>query len=424
MSSILTVLRFEYMGYIKSKQFRVVTIVVAAILILLSFLPRIIGGFSTLFDGMMGKTQAVVVLSDEVINQKEYTTKSLKAIDETIKWTNGNKKDIEPKELKELVKSEEYDLAIYLDADGSYKLYANSSDMILMGKLDAINDYITKVLRDEAISKLPADTGQVVNETLMVAAKPEIFPVSVGKDGADTGASYVLNYVVVVVLFIVISIYGSMITTAVVSEKSSRAMELLVTSINPTKLMLGKVFGTGLAALTQFAIFIIFIIGGILVNMINWKTSSPEIYNLISSMAPSTEMIILTIIFLLLGYFIYAFIFAALGSTISKMEEAGGVTTIPTLLMTAGYILSLIGSMDTGSKLFTVCSYIPFFTPFTMLSRYNMGSVTIVNVIISIAIMLITIGFIAFLAGKIYRVGVMMYGNPMKLGLILKAIKG
>jgi ABC-2 type transport system permease protein len=201
-------------------------------------------------------------------------------------------------------------------------------------------------------------------------------------------------------------------------------MELLITSAKPSQLIFGKVIGVGCVALTQALVIIIVAAIGIVLNMGTWMAQIPEAGAVMQSLTVSPGLIVFFVLFFLTGYFLYSFIYAALGSTVSKIEDASTIVTIPMLILIAGFVISIISMSNLDAGYVKVLSYIPFFAPFLMFSRLAMGEAGYVQAGIALVILIFTILIISWLAAKIYRVGVMMYGKPMKLKAIVKVAIG
>jgi ABC-2 type transport system permease protein len=238
--------------------------------------------------------------------------------------------------------------------------------------------------------------------------------------GKDQMQNFFYTYIMIFALYMVILLYGQMVATNVATEKSSRAMELLITSANPVSMMFGKVIASCLAGLAQLiAVFgsaILFFklnesyfgAGGIMASIFNMPV----------------DLVAYMLIFFVLGFFIYAFLFGAIGSTASKLEDINTSCMPVILLFVAGFMVVMIG-MSTGevdTLLMKVCSYIPFTSPMAMFTRIAMSTVPIYEIAVSIVILIASVIGVGVLAAKIYRVGVLMYGTPPKLSAIMKAI--
>lgn len=138
-------------------------------------------------------------------------------------------------------------------------------------------------------------------------------------------------------------------------------------------------------------------------------------------------ILLLMVVFFLLGYLLYASLFGALGSLVSRVEDINTTATPIILLCVAGFILSFMGMADPFSLLIRVCSYVPFFAPMCMFVRVSMSQVPIYEIVLSVAVTGVAAGFFAWLSAKIYRVGTLMYGKPpslKQLAAVLRESKG
>lgn len=218
----------------------------------------------------------------------------------------------------------------------------------------------------------------------------------------------------------VILLYGQMVATNVATEKSSRAMEVLITSAKPNSMMFGKVLASCIAGLVQ----LVAVFGSALVfyNLNKSYWGDNMIVDSIFNIPP--ELFVYMLVFFILGFLIYAFMFGAVGSTASKLEDINTSVMPITMLFIIAFFVVMF-SMASGSidnTLMTVCSYIPFTSPMAMFTRICMSTVPLYEILISVAILIGSTLGIGFLAAKIYRVGVLMYGTTPKLGAILKAV--
>ena len=219
-------------------------------------------------------------------------------------------------------------------------------------------------------------------------------------------------------LYMAILAYGQLVANSVVTEKSSRAMEMLITCASPSDLMFGKVIGAGLAGFTQIAV--IFGVGAVsLPVMLN---SIPN--DLKSVFSFPIESVIFAILFFILAFFIYAFVFAAIASLVSRIEDLSNLMSPIMFIIIFAFIVVIIGmnSGDLSSPLMIATSYIPFTAPISMFARIAMSNVAAWEIILSIAIQVVSIFILGKFAAAIYRVGVLLYGKPPKLGEALKMV--
>ena len=242
--------------------------------------------------------------------------------------------------------------------------------------------------------------------------------------GGDAQNNYWIGYVLIMLMFYIVMGYSNYVSSSVVTEKTSKAMELLVTAVKPIHLMVGKVVGVGLAALTQVGALVAAFAVGIVVNLPYWISSGSGMLGLVQggNVGPSIAGIFL--IFFLLGFFLYAFLVAAFASTVTRPEEAATVVTLPMVLIMSSLLLGFLTLFGVANKaLISTLSYIPFFTPITMLARYAIGDAGTPQLLVGAGIMAAAIVGVAILAAKIFRIGVMLYGVKATPKQILRALR-
>jgi len=238
--------------------------------------------------------------------------------------------------------------------------------------------------------------------------------------GKDQMENFFYTYIMIFSLYMVILLYGQMVSTNVATEKSSRAMEVLITSAKPTSMMFGKVLASCIAGLIQLtAVF-----GSALVfynfNKSYWEDN--VIVDSIFNIPP--ELFAYMLVFFVLGFLIYAFLFGAIGSTATKLEDIN-TSTMPLMFLFVIAFVVVMTSMSSGeidNTLMKVCSFIPFTSPMAMFTRIAMSTVPWYEIAASVAILVGSVVGIGVVAAKIYRVGVLLYGTTPKLGTILKTV--
>lgn len=239
--------------------------------------------------------------------------------------------------------------------------------------------------------------------------------------GKDQMQNFFYTYIMIFALYMVILLYGQMVATNVATEKSSRAMELLITSAKPSSMMFGKVIGSGLAGLTQLVL--VFGASILFYNMNAGYWGDNYMIQSIFNVPP--HLLGYMLIFFILGFFIYAFLYGAIGSTASKVEDINTSVMPLTFLFIAAFVIVVVsmssGTMDNMAM--KICSFIPFTSPIAMFTRIAMSTVPIYEIIISIAVLIVSVFGIGILSAKIYRVGVLLYGMTPKISTILKAMK-
>lgn len=410
MKQFFTVFKFEFKNYAKNKPFIIITaILVLAIGVALSF-PRIQQAMGP--SNQEPSEKAVIAVQDKTGDSKAaiaYFNAAMK--DNKFQATDKSEADIE-----KAVDSGAYDSAIIITAPLKYTHIVKN-----VGMYDETGAQIDQVL----IAKYHADTlaklGVSASDTqAILGAKVESNTVQTG-NGKDQMQNFFYTYILIFALYMAILLYGQFVGSSVATEKSNRAMELLITSTNPTHLMFGKVLGAGCAGLLQFVL--IFGSGFAFYNLNASYFADNMIIQSIFNM-PIT-ILLYAILFFILGFFIYAFMYGALGSLVSRMEELNTTIMPVTYLFIIAFMVVMFsmssGNVDNAAML--VCSYIPFTSPMAMFVRIAMGNVAAWEIIVSVVILVGSTVGIGFLAAAIYRMGVLMYGKPPKPNDIIKMLK-
>jgi ABC-2 type transport system permease protein len=245
---------------------------------------------------------------------------------------------------------------------------------------------------------------------------------SVGADGKSEEEqvfAFMLVYIVIILLYMGIMITGQLIATEITAEKSSRVMEILVTSVAPLTQMFGKIIGMCLLGLTQIAVF------GFTVAVNLMLPHTREMFrelNLdLSSLDPM--LVVYAVIFYVTGYFLYGTLYAAIGSIVSRTEELGQAVMPLTTISMVAFFLGIFGLSNPNASYVVILSYIPFFTPYFMFMRIGMADPALWEVLLSLVILLATILLVGWLSAKIYRTGVLMYGKRPGIRELRKAMK-
>ncbi|MUK90069.1 ABC transporter permease [Ornithinibacillus sp. L9] len=227
-------------------------------------------------------------------------------------------------------------------------------------------------------------------------------------------------YIMLFLLYIAVLMYGTIIATDVATEKSSRVMEILVSSASPVTHMFAKITGIALLGLTQISLFVI--VGYTLIQS-KQEELTGGIFEYFGIQDTSPTVYIYGIIFFLLGYLLYATLAAMLGSLVSRVEDVQQLITPMTLLVVAAFLIAMFGLSMPESTLVTVTSFIPFFAPMLMFLRIGMLEVPFWEVAISISLLIGTIILLALIGSRVYKGGVLMYGRSSSLKDMKKAIE-
>lgn len=404
------ILKFELKSYIKNKAFVGITIFLVLLIAAVMFFPRIYSLFKSEETTDTTNELSVMLIKANDSAQADLVKQTFASafIDYDVQITDDST-DI----IKDKIISGEVECAFVMTGPADYTYYVNNLSMYDSNTVIA-DEVLGQIYQMNAMigSGMTADEAtQVMN--ISINGKVE----TIGKDQMQ---NFFYTYIMIFALYMVILLYGQMVSMNVATEKSSRAMELLITSAKPVSMMFGKVIASCIAGLVQLSA----IFGSALIfydiNKSYWGDNM--IIDSIFNIPP--ELLVFMLVFFLLGFLIYAFLFGAVSSTVSKLEDINTAVQPVTLLFVFGFMV-VIFSMTSGSvdnMLMRVCSFVPFTSPMAMFTRIAMSTVAWHEIAISIAVLVVSVIATGFISAKIYHVGVLLYGNKPKLTSVLKSI--
>ncbi len=403
------ILKFELKGYLKNKIFVGFTLFLIAMIAVVMFLPNIMSTISSDRgdDASADRPVMLVYVEDAELTSivKEYFVAAF--TDYNVEITSDG-----VSEIKNKIVSGEAECAFVMSSASSYTYYVNNLSMYDTN-VSIANTVLQEVYRINTMIKeglTPEQAGAIMS--VQIAGSTE----TLGKDQAE---NFFYTYIMIFALYMVILLYGQMVATNVATEKSSRAMEVLITSAKPTAMMFGKVLASCIAGFTQLVL--VFGTAILLYNVNKEALSNPLIASIFDI---PVELFIYLIVFFVLGFLIYAFLYGAVGSTASKLEDINTSVMPITYLFLIAFMVVIFsmtsGSVDNTAML--VCSYIPFTSPMAMFTRICMSTVAWYEIAISIVILVGSTVGIGVLSAKIYRIGVLLYGTPPKISNIIKMV--
>ncbi|CUO44844.1 MAG: ABC transporter permease [Clostridium saudiense] len=417
MKQFLNVLSFELSNYFKNKGYMITTILFSILLIIGLSLPsffNISKLIPQLDQNSTESIESVEEISEEdkksfVIIDNNNIFENLDILESAFlnsKWTKVTSLD----EAEELIKLENVEAGFSVDSLTKYSYLVNNS-----GFTDT-NQMIFENLLSSLGQQVYANEHNLNINDLQSVIHPS-FDSDVTILGKDSANNFFYVYIFIFAMYMMILLYGQLIAVAVTSEKSNRAIEVLVTSANSNSLIFGKVIAAALASFIQ--------VGVILASgMITYSLNSKAWNGLLDGIFKIPSNILLTfIIFGGLGYFFYSFIFGALGALVSKTEDISSSIGPITMIFVIVFFISMFGLSNSDSLLIKIASFIPFSSSMTMLIRVAMGTVSNFEIVISFIILLASTILTALASAKIYRLGTLMYGNPIKLRNALKWFK-
>ncbi|MBD5177010.1 MAG: ABC transporter permease [Bacteroidales bacterium] len=404
----------EYLERVKRKSFIITTLLVPVFMVLLMFAPAAIM--------MMSSPENTVVA---VIDDTHRVFPQLKNSDEVKFKMFGQS-------LDSLKNNSDLD-AILVVGSGAIERPNQSITLYTHGTLGMLTDqYITNQL-EHAIEEVRIDNYQIENlRKIMdeVTVNLSYTTIDLTKDdesGTSSMVAYMLGLTLDMLLYMFILIYGQMVLNSIIEEKGNRVLELVVSSVKPSILMMGKIFGVGLVAITQIVIW-----GVICAIASSWAlpfilampdvSSDPALAGALGQLADRSFLMSLfgyLLLFFIGGYLFYSSIYAAIGSAVDNLQDASQLSSIATMPVIIGIIASTAVVSNPTSTLAFWVSIIPFTSPMAMMSRLPFG-VPAWETWLSLLLLYASFMGLIWLAAKIYRVGIFMYGKKPTLGEIIR----
>jgi len=436
MNHLPLIIKREYLTKVKNKSFIIMTILSPLIMIALI---------------------AVVAYLSQLNNNKERTVSVLDEtglVSEIFVNTENTKynilKDISLADAKLLVKEkEEYGL-LHIANDNNLeaiskqiKFYSEDTPSLTM--MSAFENKLEKKLTDLKLVKEGVDLNKIKSSRIKIDIAQESFA-GEKTSKVDNIVKLAFGGIAGYLLFMFIIIYGNMIMRSVIEEKTSRIIEVIISSVKPIQLMMGKIIGTSLAGITQFVIWVI--LGGIAMTivsailginigelqsqqqeMVNQAMQTPEVENMMQTMMtsilnlPIANLIIAFIFFFIGGYLLYSSLYAAIGAAVdNETDTQQFMMPILMPLILAVYVGVFTVIEDPHGTVSTVFSFIPFTSPVVMLMRIPFG-VPLWQQGLSLLLLIGTFMFTVWFAAKIYRVGILMYGKKPSYKELFKWLK-
>ena len=423
----------EYLNKIANKSFIMMTLLLPIILAGLTFLLS----FLSSVNNDSSKTISVV-------DNTGYIYQNLDSSDDIIYDLITDSSLDDAKEISR--NNSDYGLLYISDFDTPQEIAESiifiSEDSPSLSIINRVESQLETILTNENFRLIGIDVNEVNSSTIYIDLFQESF------DGEETTridglVKLIFGFFLGFLLYFFIFAYGSMIMMSVMEEKTNRIIEIIISSVKPFHLMTGKIIGVSLAALTQVLIWgtMFFVFSYIFSFVFGISTSyntgdlilSAEGNTELSSFTlemisafmnlPLTNIFIAFIMYFLGGYFLYASIFAAIGAAIDNQADAQQfMIPITLLVVIALYVGILTVPEDPNGIVAQIFSYFPFTSPIVMLMRIPNG-VPIYEQIISLTILFSSVVFMIWIAAKVYRIGILMYGKKLTYGEIIKWLK-
>ncbi len=412
MNKFWIILFHTYMNKFKTKSFIVTTLLTVVITLALTNMNNII----EIFDDNGGKEKVAVL--DETGQLFEPLKEQMSALNKDLRLTkfDGSEQDAE-----KAVEDGDYTGVVQLRFDdkqlpeATYKAMS-VADSSLYSDLQSGLQQLKTMIAASQINLTQAQLQQLYEPVSFEKIALE----QNAKTEEELNQARGLVYVLLFIIYFAVIMYANMIAMEVATEKSSRVMEILISSVSPIKQMFAKILGIGLLSLTQLAVLLSVGYYSIKRNLSSLEGGFFEAFGF-GNIPLST--IAYAVIFFILGYFLYATLAAFLGSLVSRIEDVQQMITPMTLLVVAGFMIAMFGLSTPDSPFIVITSYIPFFTPMIMFLRVGMLTIPLWEALLGIGILLGTIAVLAIFGARVYRGGVLMYGKSNSFKDIKKALQ-
>ncbi len=404
MKKFLTVYWYELKEFLQSKGFVITTLIIAILgSATLFILPRVFNvadkaesGFEDFSsDGLKYVLYDPQQLVGTELAKQVSGAEFIDAADETA--------------LKDAVSDESADAGFYVKSEREFEVFTLNSSMF-GDESSMFSGIMTAAVRARYCSENsldPTEFSQAVSPDIMYTET------TLGKDAAS---SYWYCYMLVIVVFMLIVLYGQMIATGVASEKSNRAIEVLITSTSPNSLLFGKVLAGATAGVLQSGVIIGSVLASYSINRELWG----GMLDMFLAIPP--KIVVIFALFGTFGYLFYAFLFGAMGALVSKIEDISRSVSGLMIIIMFVYFFSLFQLFDADGIAIKVLSFLPISSYTTMFARAAMGSVAAWEIVLSFVILLASTVGTGMLGAALYRMGTLRYGNPIKLTHALKTV--
>jgi len=435
-TKLLAVVKREWMARVRAKMFIVSTVLLPAAMVLFGVAPALIlsidsgnglrvvvvDGTGKLFSRLKTSLQADDAADvDATVATRANRIAAGRRSDfvlEELQPANRSDADVKA-QLENRLRAKEIDAYLILPPDVMQTAKAqfvrrNTSDLISTRR---IRDAVDAAIRTQRLIEARVDARTM--SALGRSVDFETRRISSGGSERDVGDSFLLVFVVGFIMYISVLLYGQVVLGAVIEEKETRIAEVLFSSVKPFTLMIGKLLGVSLVALTQLAIWAVAFAGFGLFGVSVLASRG------IPTRLPSIpfHFYVYFALFFLVGYFVYATMYALIGSVVTTTQE-GGQAAMPIIMMlVVSFYLFLPVSRNPDSPFSFWISMVPFFAPISMLVRIVTQTPPFWQIALSLFIGFSTVAFLTWIASKIYRIGMLMYGKRASIPEIVRWVR-
>ena len=417
MKKVLTIIRKEYLERVRSKSFFIGTLLGPALMSLFILLPLLLadsGGDEQRTIGVIDLSGLHFERLNTIVAERGSDQVNLLLIN-----SEGRSPEVCLKEMKKLILEESIHSGMVVPEDfidsGRLSFY-NKSVSSLVTRDEILRPVMNRLLREARFA-----AAQVPDSLFnYLAARTDWSSISVdaagGEEEQDDAVSFAMAFILIIIIYIMVIMYGSHTLTAVIEEKSSRMVEVMLSSVSPGNLMLGKVLGIGLAGLTQFAIW------AVAFFVLSQQGVSVGEFTLdVGFLTP--VILVSFVVFFLLGFFLYATLYAGLGALCNTVQDSQQFHTPLAMGMVIPMMLLSLILRAPDSTISVVLSLVPLFSPVLMFMRVCVETPPLWQIGLSWALMIASIWLASRMAGKLFRLGILMYGASPTWGSMVRMLR-
>jgi ABC-2 type transport system permease protein len=413
MEKILVIIKREYLARVRTRAFLIGTIITPLFLLLVGALPA--------FLASRGAGERYVTVLDQSGDPTLFASLDKKVGEGNSEASLHLTRVVVPpdKNLEELKRS--YQEEAQKDSDKAYLVLLpgvlddaqpeynakNVSDFFTREKLErSLSDAIT----ERRLTRAGFGQTDISQYTKHVSMKTN--KVTEQGETQDSGQTFAIGFVMLFFIYMTTLMYGISMMRGVIEEKQSRIVEVVISSVKPFQMMMGKLIGVGAVGLTQYLIWVL--------SAATLASVGVKVFGGSKLKIPAipASMLVCFVVYFLLGYFLFATLYAMVGSMVSSEDDSQQLSMPVTMLLVIPMMVFWMVVRDPNGTASTVMSMIPFFAPTLMMMRIAVISPPLWQVLLSMFLMLLTIVAIVWVASKIYRVCILMYGKRPSLAEI------
>ncbi len=430
MRNLWIIIKREYLERVRTRSFLILTLLVPGIMTVVMILPAKLATMGNKAQHIVVVTStpqfgeavrqrflsAMTVADDDQESNPETTSSKPKPEEEYIIDVDANATEAERTSLRERVNSQAIDGYIWLsdDAIASGKVIWVSRHMTYFSERSRLGETLSQIIQHERLSKNGLSSDQADN--VLKPIKVEAVRMEHGQEAKGSGGGKFLEVVIMVMLlYMAVLLYGISVMRSVLEEKTSRILEVLLSSATSTQLMAGKLLGVGAVGLTQILVWVV--IAGV------FALPAMAMLPSLSELQIPPVALIGFAAFFLFGYLLYSAMYATIGAITTTEQEGQQLQFIVVIPLVLSVFMLAPALRNPSAPAIVWLSMIPFFSPILMYARIVIQTPPLWQIALSVVLLIATIAGILVLCARIYRIGVLIYGKRPNLPEILKWLK-